>query len=483
MKNVSLKVNAALNGLKQCLGILFPLITFPYVSRALGEDGFGQYSFSWSVISYFVLFAGLGINTYAMREGVKIRDNKAEINRFCSEAFTINFITTLISFAILFTAILFSEKIRVYFPLIMIQSMAMILNLEGRDWINSIFEDYLYITVRYLAIQMVSLILMFLLIKEPSDVWKYCIIAIFSSFGGNIPNIFYAKKYADTRITRRPEIERHLPGLLILFITQIAITIYVNADITMLGFYASDSVVGIYSLASKIYSMIKQVVNAMVIVTLPRMTYILQNTPEEYEGILKKISSFLTVILLPMACGVFMLSEELILIAGGPGYLVGKVSLKILSAAMILAVFGSFCMNSILIAHGLEKECLKATAISAVSNVVLNFAALPLLGMDGAAITTILAEALNLIILLNSSGKVVELKMFDLLHILQCALACISVIGVCKVLKSFCSGAGATLLLSVICSSVVYFSVLLIMDNKYIKELINIFLTGKKRGE
>ena len=89
MKNVSLKVNAALNGLKQCLGILFPLITFPYVSRALGEDGFGQYSFSWSVISYFVLFAGLGINTYAIREGAKIRDNKAEINRFCSEAFTI----------------------------------------------------------------------------------------------------------------------------------------------------------------------------------------------------------------------------------------------------------------------------------------------------------------------------------------------------------------------------------------------------------
>ena len=115
MKDKSLKINAILNGLKQCFGILFPLITFPYVSRTLGEDGFGKYSFSWSIVSYFVLLAGLGVSTYAIREGARIRDDKEKLSQFCSEAFTINVITTIISLCLLVIISIVSTKIRNYF--------------------------------------------------------------------------------------------------------------------------------------------------------------------------------------------------------------------------------------------------------------------------------------------------------------------------------------------------------------------------------
>lgn len=69
MKNKSLGINAFLNGLRSVLNLLFPLITFPYISRVLSVQGIGIYNFSNTYINYFILIAGLGIATYAVREG------------------------------------------------------------------------------------------------------------------------------------------------------------------------------------------------------------------------------------------------------------------------------------------------------------------------------------------------------------------------------------------------------------------------------
>lgn len=476
MKHSSLKLNAILNGIKQCFGILFPLITFPYVSRMLGEEGFGRYSFSWSIVSYFVLLAGLGINTYAVREGARVRDDKVKLTQFCSEAFTINFTTTILSICVLFVVSFASSKIKGYIPLIAIQSTALLLNLIGRDWINGIYEDYFYITIRYLIIQVISLLLMFLLIRSPEDVWKYCVVAVFASFGGNIPNILYIRKYVRTRIVLKPNYSKHLKPLLVLFVTQIAITVYVNADITMLGFFSDDATVGIYSLSSKIYNLIKTVVNAMVVVTLPRMTYMLEKNPKGYEGSLRKISSYLMLVAFPVAAGLMMLSNEVILIAGGAGYQSGQDALRILSLAMVFAVLCTFCMNSILIANRKEKECLKATLVSAVINIALNFFALPLWGMTGAAITTIIAEASNMIMLLIASKKVVSLRFFDRKNLIQSMIATSLVCGSCIIIKRMDFGIIVTFVLSVILSCVTYGVALLVLQNVYIKENVTSIL-------
>ena len=75
MKKKSLGLNAFLNGLRSVLNLIFPLITFPYISRVLSVNGIGIYNFSNTYIGYFILIAGLGIATYAVREGAKYRDN------------------------------------------------------------------------------------------------------------------------------------------------------------------------------------------------------------------------------------------------------------------------------------------------------------------------------------------------------------------------------------------------------------------------
>ena len=101
MKQKSLGLNAVLNGIKQCCSIIFPLITFPYISRVLGNDGYGKYSFSYSVTNYFILLAALGIYTYAIREGAKVRDDQKEVDKFCSQVFSINVCSAAISLLLL----------------------------------------------------------------------------------------------------------------------------------------------------------------------------------------------------------------------------------------------------------------------------------------------------------------------------------------------------------------------------------------------
>ena len=160
MKQRSLGLNAVLNGVKQCCSIVFPLITFPYISRVLGNDGYGKYSFSNSITNYFILLAALGIYTYAIREGAKIRDDQKEVDKFCSQVFSINVCSAVISLLLLGLVVFNSPKLSEYKAYIFIQSTAIIMTLLGTDWVNSIFEDYFYITARYIAVQCVCLIAM-----------------------------------------------------------------------------------------------------------------------------------------------------------------------------------------------------------------------------------------------------------------------------------------------------------------------------------
>lgn len=268
----SIKVNAILNVTKQLCKVVFPLITMPYVTRVLQASGYGKYNFSSSIVSYFILLAGLGISDYAIREGARIRGNKKKFQIFSEEVFTINILSTIASYMILFVLLLFSKKLLDYRLLIIVQSMSIILNTIGCDWINSVYEDYFYITVRYIVIQILSVIMLFVLVKNADDYVMYAFVTSIASAGGNILNVFYIRRYVHLRVTRKMNLKQHIKPIMMLFFNTIASTIYVNSDTTMLGYLQSETAVGIYGLATKIYLVIKQLLNAIVMVALPRLS-------------------------------------------------------------------------------------------------------------------------------------------------------------------------------------------------------------------
>lgn len=466
MNKKSIGINAVINGGKTMLSIIFPLITFPYISRILGVNNLGRYNFSHSVIDYFYLLSSLGIGTYAVREGTRHRNSRKEISQFASEVFTINVFSTAVSYLILFLAILFNSKLQEYTSIIMVLSVSMIFTTIGCEWLYTIYEEYLYIAIRTVAFQIISLILLFVFVRAKDDVLWYAAVIVVSNSGANIINLLGLKKYCDIHISFNTRIFIHLAPVLILFANSIATRIYVNSDITILGFLTSDYNVGIYTIASKIYSIAKQVLSAVIIVSIPRLSLLWgRNRKKEYAVLANRILYILVSLVVPAAIGMFCLSKEIILLISTEKFISAKTPLCILCMALLVCLFNWFFTSCILIPGKKEKYVLFATVLSALINVILNFILIPYFKEIAAAVTTLAAEACSLVICLwNSKDMIkIEIRWKD---IVSTVVGCVFIYVVCLIIKSLNLTPFICMISSVAVSLIGYMCILLILKNQ-----------------
>ena len=467
MKEKSLRINAILNVVKQCCTILFPLITFPYVSRVLGADNYGKANFSITFVNYFFLIAALGISTYAIREGSALRNNKKELQRFTDQIFTINLISTFFSYLFLTIVLLTFNNLQPYKLLICIGASGIIFTTLGRDWINTIFEDFGYLTIRYVITQSLSVLFILILVRASDGAYYYTWIVTIAQIIANICNIFYIKKYVKLHITFHINWKKHLKPILILFANAIAISIYINIDITMLGLFKTDYDVGVYSVAVKIYSMVKQLINALIIVAIPRFSYLaVNNQIEKYEELGSKILNSIISILVPAVIGLCLLSKEVLLIISGSEYISGYYAMLILSISLFFAIIASFFAQGVLIPFRKEALLVKATLISAVMNIVLNLIFIPLLSYNGAAFTTMIAE-LGMCILCYKSIKGEVNFRIQKNTFFTVGLGCIMIFFVCTVLKFIIQNIIIYTFSSIIIS-VIFYGILLFLNKNEI---------------
>lgn len=160
---------------------IFPLITFPYVSRILLPEGTGKVSFATSIISYFAMFAQLGIPTYGIRACAKVRDDKEKLSKTAQEIFIINIVMSILVYIVFFIVICNVPKLKDEKPLLIIVSATIFFNAIGMEWLYKALEQYTYITIRSVIFKFIALIAMFLLIHQKSDYIIYGAISIFAS--------------------------------------------------------------------------------------------------------------------------------------------------------------------------------------------------------------------------------------------------------------------------------------------------------------
>ena len=180
---------------KTLMSMIFPLVTYPYVTRILQVENIGKINFSGSVVSYFTLLAGLGISTYAIREGAGLRQDKHKFEIFSNEVFTINIISSMVSYALFVCMLIAVQDLHPYIPLILIQSIGIIGPTVGVEWLYSVYEDYEYITIRSIVVQIASMILMFVFVHKQSDYILYTGILVFASTAAYLFNFVIQKIY------------------------------------------------------------------------------------------------------------------------------------------------------------------------------------------------------------------------------------------------------------------------------------------------
>ncbi len=465
MNQKSLKFNALLNGIRRVCYIIFPLITFPYVSRVMGAEAIGKFNFSNTIISFLVLISSLGINNYAMRDGAKVRDDKEKFQKFISEVFSISLVSTLISYILLFI-LLFIPKINSYMVILLILSIQILFNTIGVEWIYNIFEDHVYLTIRSIGIQILSLILLLLFVHSPDDLLIYAVISAIAGTGSNVLNLLFLKKYCKLKVTKELNLEKHLKPILILFASQIAITVYASSDIAILGFICDDYTVGIYAISVKIYTILKSVLAAIVVVSIPRFSYYIgTKNNDAYKKSASNVYKTILTLCIPTIFGLILLSKEAVLLVGGNEYLQSYKSLILLSLAIMFCIASYFWDQCVLIPHQEEKKVLFITMVTALVNVVLNLIFIPFYSEVAAAATTVISEALVFIYSVVKGKKYLHVDgVFKTLF--KISVGCILMTILVLSLKHIVTNFYLYIILSLVLSVMLYFIVELLLNNE-----------------
>lgn len=473
MQQKSLRTNSVLNVIKTLSSIVFPLITFPYISRVLMPTYVGKVNFGTSYISYFSMLASLGISTYAIRECSSVREDKDSLNQKASEIFSINICTTVVSYVLLAISLILFRKLDTYRVLIIIQSSTILFTTLGADWLNSALEDFKFITLRTIAFQVLSLILMFCLVKSPDDYLKYAAISVFSASGASVVNIFYRRKFCNISFVRNINWKKHIKPILLLFVMILAQTIFSSVDVTMLGIMKSDYEVGIYSTAHKIENIISQVVSSLAWVVMPRMSfYFAEGDFKKINQMLKKTLALLMCIGIPSIVGVCVMSKEIVLIIGGVNYLDAALPLIILMFSFAFSLIGgSFLGNMVLLPSKNENVYMWICCVAAIFNIILNYFLIPYGGAKAAAFATALSSFLIMILLLLKKDKRIRLN-----YLIQVSASPIvgsaALFVYCIVVKFVISSLCLKTVICIVGSVLLYGVVMIMMKNTLCLEIL-----------
>ena len=480
-KTTSVKTNMIMNMLLTMSNFIFPLITFPYVSRILLPIGTGKVTFATSVVSYFAMFVQLGIPVYGIRACAKVRDSKEELSRIVHELLFINLIMAIIVYIVFGFSLAFIPKFRSELKLFLVIGSTILLNSLGVEWLYKGLEKYTYITVRSLIFKIIAFAAMFLLIHEQKDYVLYGEITIFAASASNILNFINLRKIIYVKPVGNYNYKRHIKMVLVFFAMSIATTIYTNLDNVMLGFIKGDIDVGYYGAAVKIKNILLSIVTAASTVLLPRASYYVdKGEMNEFYRILRKTMHF--VVMMAMAFTVYFIffAKEGILFLSGKEYEGAIIPMQVIMPTLLLIGITNVTGIQTLIPLGREKQVLYSEIAGAIVDLILNAILIPQYGATGAAIGTLVAEVVVLIWQLVSIRDIPAQIFKDVPWIkLITAILIASLMSVWVKILDFNSF--ITLLISAICYFGVYGIILLIIKDNIVIDILNSVLRKLKK--
>lgn len=477
----SIKLNFIMNSILTMSSFIFPLITFPYISRILLPAGTGKLSFVTSIVSYFAMFANLGIPTYGIRACAKVRDKKEELTRTVHELLFINIITSIASYLFLFATVMLVPTLREEKVLFAVVSSTIILGTLGMEWLYKALEQYTYITVRSIVFKLIAVILMFLFVHTKKDYVIYGGISVFAGVASNILNFINVHQYVSVKSVGNYNLRRHIKSVGVFFAMTCAITIYTNLDTVMLGFMKNSEEVGYYNAAVKIKGVLLSVVTSLGAVLLPRCSYYVEKgLMEEFRKIFSKAINFVFLFATPMMVYFILFAKQGIYFLSGSAYAGAIVPMQIIMPTILLIGLTNIMGMQILVPLGKEKFVLYSEIVGAIVDLIFNAMLIPLYGASGAAAGTLLAEGVVLIVQYMVLKRKIK-EIFSQIHYFYLILATF-LAGVASLwILALDLGKFMTLLITAVCFFGVYGAVLLVLNETLVIEIRDRFLVAIKR--
>lgn len=327
--------------------VIVPVLVIPYIYRVVGSGGIGRVDYANSIFMYFFLIGGLGIYSYGMREVSAARDNPEKIKGLFSSLLVIAVISNMLALAAFAGFVFVKSPARDVQLLLLILGANFLSNIIYVEWLNEAFENFGFITVKTVAVRLLSVAALFLFVRSPSDAWVYLSVMTAYTFVNNLASFAWIGRRTGFSLSA-VSLRGHIRPLLYITVMTNGWLLYGQLDRLFLGTYSSMDEVAFYGAASKIIDILFPLLMAVVAVTAPRLSYYLAADRRNYDELVKKIAAMAMFVMIPASVGVFMLSDEIIFVLGGAQFAPASVALKVLAFDMTILAVERLLTNNVL---------------------------------------------------------------------------------------------------------------------------------------
>lgn len=392
----SLKKNFVYSSLLTTANFIFPLLTFPYVSRVLGANNIGIVNFVDSIISYFVLFSMLGVGTIGIREVASSRTNKKDLSNVFSSLLTLTGILTAISIVTLFICTLFLPQLSDKREVCLLGGFKLAFSFLLVEWFYKGLEEFRYITIRTLIIKSIYVAFVFIFVRKSEDYNIYYLLTILMVVINAVVNIIYSRrftKYSFNEIT----IGKYIKPCVVLGGYGILTSLYTTFNVSFLGFVSNDLQVGYYTVAIKLYSIFLAFFTAFTGVMMPRMSALVANNELlKFKEALTKSSEILIMFSIPIIIFSSFFARDIIYLIAGDGYSGSVVPFRIIVPLVFIIGYEQILVIQILMPLRRDSIVFRNSLIGAALSIVLNILLVDKFKAIGSAIVWVSCESVIL---------------------------------------------------------------------------------------
>ena len=481
---MSVSKNYLYNVLLIISNTIFPIITFPYVSRVLMPEYLGKVYFVQGVIGYFIILSVLGAPNYGIKELSKAKGigDWESFKKIFTELFLMTVFSSIVSLLILLFTVniygrFYQEKIIFY-----IFGLQVLFECFHINHFFIVMENHKRRLVRSFVIRILSLGFLFYFIKTPSDYYLYALLLVVPEVIARIIDVISVREYFNFNL-KELNFKRHINSMMVIFLYLFTIGIYGSIDTTMLGIMINDTEVGLYSAAVKMYRMVLPVILTLGIVLSPRIIGAIKR--KEKENIYKNIDIFIDyccIVGVPATALMVILAPEFTILFSGKSFEPAILTMMIMSPCLGFLALGSFIGGQVLLPNDLEKDILIISIVGVFINIGLNYFLIPIYLRNGAALATLLTEILIALVKVYRMKKVY--KDYNVLNRDRNMTALVGVgvaifiLWITQYIREF--GNLITLLAIPVIYGVIYFIILVLLKNKRVMEWLE-FAKKKSR--
>lgn len=397
----TLKKNILYSSILTTANYIFPLLTYPYVSRVLGVNKIGVCNFVDGIINYFILFSMMGIGIIGIREIAKNKNNKENLDKTFNSLFLLNTISTTIMLVILIIAINIVPKLYENRELMYIGALKLVFNYLLIEWLYKGLEDFKFITNRTIIVKCLYVVAVFLFIHDVEDYKLYYLILSLMIVVNAMINIIYSHKFINFSL-HNIDIKPFVKSFCIYGFYTLLTSMYTSFNVAYLGFAAGETEVGYYTTATKLYSILLALFTAFTSVMLPRMSSLVsENKFDEFRHNLRKSIDVLFAFAFPLILFSTIYSPQIINFISGEGYEGAITPMRIVMPLMLIIGYEQIIIIQTLMPLKEDRIILRNSILGASSGLLMNVLLVGICHLQsiGSAMVWVISE---LVILVSS---------------------------------------------------------------------------------